>query len=68
MPSKLPQWEGEAATLCALDASLHPLLAHSNLAGTTSLTHSSAPGHDDQPTAHATATHYHFSKDIDSYF
>lgn len=35
MPSKLPQWEGEAATLCALDASLHPFMPHCNLAGSS---------------------------------
>uniref|UniRef100_A0A2A4KAJ1 Inositol hexakisphosphate and diphosphoinositol-pentakisphosphate kinase n=1 Tax=Heliothis virescens TaxID=7102 RepID=A0A2A4KAJ1_HELVI len=35
VPSKLPQWEGEAATLCALDSSLHPFMPHSNLAGSS---------------------------------
>ncbi|XP_026724677.1 inositol hexakisphosphate and diphosphoinositol-pentakisphosphate kinase isoform X7 [Trichoplusia ni] len=35
VPSKLPQWEGEAATLCALDSSLHPFMPHSNVAGSS---------------------------------
>ncbi|KAJ8725825.1 hypothetical protein PYW08_004008 [Mythimna loreyi] len=35
VPSKLPQWEGEAATLCALDATLHPFMPHSNVAGSS---------------------------------
>ncbi|XP_053625933.1 inositol hexakisphosphate and diphosphoinositol-pentakisphosphate kinase 2 isoform X2 [Plodia interpunctella] len=29
---KLPQWDGEAATLCAYESSLHPFLPHSNVA------------------------------------
>ncbi|XP_026329144.1 inositol hexakisphosphate and diphosphoinositol-pentakisphosphate kinase-like isoform X6 [Hyposmocoma kahamanoa] len=33
--AKLPQWDGEAATLCALDDSLHPFMPHSNLAGSS---------------------------------
>ncbi|KAJ0180692.1 hypothetical protein K1T71_004096 [Dendrolimus kikuchii] len=33
--NKLPQWDGEAATLCAFDSSLHPLMPHSNVAGSS---------------------------------
>ncbi|CAG4988526.1 unnamed protein product [Parnassius apollo] len=33
VPSKLPQWDGEAATLCAFDVSLHPFMPHTNVAG-----------------------------------
>ncbi|CAH2990530.1 unnamed protein product [Chilo suppressalis] len=32
---KLPQWDGEAATLCAYDASLHPFMPHSAVAGSS---------------------------------
>ncbi|CAG9783932.1 unnamed protein product [Diatraea saccharalis] len=35
VPSKLPQWDGEAATLCAYDASLHPFMPHNTLAGSS---------------------------------
>ncbi|KAM3963145.1 LOW QUALITY PROTEIN: inositol hexakisphosphate and diphosphoinositol-pentakisphosphate kinase [Aphomia sociella] len=35
VPSKLPQWDGEAATLCAFDTSLHPFMPHSNVAGSS---------------------------------
>ncbi|CAH2073466.1 unnamed protein product, partial [Iphiclides podalirius] len=28
-----PKWDGEAATLCAYDATLHPFMLHSNVAG-----------------------------------
>ncbi|XP_049867406.1 inositol hexakisphosphate and diphosphoinositol-pentakisphosphate kinase isoform X3 [Pectinophora gossypiella] len=31
---KLPQWDGEAATLCALDSGLHPFMPH-NVAGSS---------------------------------
>ncbi|XP_068629845.1 inositol hexakisphosphate and diphosphoinositol-pentakisphosphate kinase 2 [Battus philenor] len=31
VPSKLPQWDGEAATLC--DSSLHPFMPHTNAPG-----------------------------------
>ncbi|CAK1581659.1 unnamed protein product [Parnassius mnemosyne] len=33
VPSKLPQWDGEAATLCPSDVSLLPFMPHSNVAG-----------------------------------
>ncbi|XP_031768246.1 inositol hexakisphosphate and diphosphoinositol-pentakisphosphate kinase isoform X7 [Galleria mellonella] len=35
VPSKLPQWDGEAATLCAFDSSLHSFMPHSNVAGSS---------------------------------
>ncbi|CAB3228621.1 unnamed protein product [Arctia plantaginis] len=35
VPSKLPQWDGEASTLCAFESSLHPYVPHSNVAGSS---------------------------------
>ncbi|XP_060800495.1 inositol hexakisphosphate and diphosphoinositol-pentakisphosphate kinase 2 isoform X3 [Amyelois transitella] len=32
---KLPQWDGEAATLCAGESTLHPYLPHSDVAGSS---------------------------------
>lgn len=59
VPSKLPQWEGEAATLCALDSSLHPFMPHSNVAGTSRITRLSPPSND-RPTVCASYTLHRF--------
>lgn len=65
VPSKLPQWDGEAATLCAFESSLHPYMPHSNLAGTTRslvLLHTTATTHrTTPPTAGLAAAPYIYS-------
>ncbi|XP_059057152.1 inositol hexakisphosphate and diphosphoinositol-pentakisphosphate kinase [Achroia grisella] len=35
VPTKLPQWDGEAATLCAFDSSLRSFMPHSSVAGSS---------------------------------
>lgn len=35
VPSKLGQWDGEAATLCAFESSLHPYVPHASLPGSS---------------------------------